>query len=229
MSIAVNVNNPAAASVSDAASGDLTSSNAGDLQSSFLTLLVAQLKNQDPTNPMDNSQLTSQLAQISTVSGIEKLNTTLGSISGQISSGQSLQASALIGHGVMIPGAAVLAGKDVDGSASTTPFGVELTQAADKATATVTDSSGKVIRTLDLGNLSAGVHTFTWDGKATDGTAVPDGAYSVAINASAAGAQLVAQPLQFALVQGVTKGSSGNLLDLGTYGTTSLDEVRQII
>ena len=86
-----------------------------------------------------------------------------------------------------------------------------------------------MVRTLDLGNLSAGVHSFTWDGAAADGAAVPDGAYSVSINATAAGAQLVAQPLQFALVQGVTRGSSGNLLDLGTYGTTTLDNVRQII
>ena len=163
MSIAVNVNDPTNTGV-NTASGSLTTSNAADLQSSFLTLLVAQLKNQDPTNPMDNSQLTSQLAQISTVSGIEKLNTSLGSISGQIDSSQSLQASSLIGHGVMIPGGSVLAGKGSDGAASTTPFGVELTQAADKATATITDSTGKVVRTLDLGNLSAGVHSFTWDG-----------------------------------------------------------------
>lgn len=231
MSIAVNVNNPTTTGVSatSTSSGDLTSSSASDLQSSFLTLLVAQLKNQDPTNPMDNSQLTSQLAQISTVSGVEKLNTTLGSISGQIDNSQSLQASSLIGHGVMIPGSVVLAGASSDGTASTTPFGVELTQAADKATATITDSSGKVIRTLDLGSQTAGVHTFTWDGTAADGSTAPDGAYSVSIAASTNGTQLVAQPLQFALVQGITKGSSGNLLDLGTYGSTTLDEVRQII
>ncbi|HEB0147936.1 TPA: flagellar hook assembly protein FlgD, partial [Serratia marcescens] len=66
--------------------------NSQDLHNSFLTLLVAQLKNQDPTNPMQNNELTSQLAQINTVQGIEKLNTTLGSISGQINSNQSLQA-----------------------------------------------------------------------------------------------------------------------------------------
>ncbi|WP_284109138.1 flagellar hook capping FlgD N-terminal domain-containing protein, partial [Escherichia coli] len=68
----------------------MTGSNAADLQGSFLTLLVAQLTNQDPTNPMQNNELTTQLAQISTVSGIEKLNTTLGSVSGQINSAQSL-------------------------------------------------------------------------------------------------------------------------------------------
>src|SRR5690606_17854922 len=134
----------------------ITGSNANDLQSSFLTLLVAQLKNQDPTNPMENNELTTQLAQISTVSGIEKLNTTLGSISGQIDNSQSLAASALIGHGVMIPGSTILAGNK-----TTTPFGVELVQSADKVTATVTDKSGAVVRTIDVGALTAGVHTFS--------------------------------------------------------------------
>lgn len=225
MSIAVTLNDQTNAGVRSASSGSsLTGNNAADLQNSFLTLLVAQLKNQDPTNPMQNNELTTQLAQISTVSGIEKLNTTLGSISGQLDNNQSLQASMLIGHGVMIPGNTVLAGKE-----STTPFGVELQQPADKVTATITDKDGRVIRTLDIGDLRAGVHTFTWDGKQTDGTQVPDGAYNVAITASNGGTQLVAQPLHFALVQGVTRGANGSLLDLGTHGTTTLDEVRQII
>ena len=141
MSIAVTTTDPTNTGVSTTSSSSLTGSNAADLQSSFLTLLVAQLKNQDPTNPMENNELTSQLAQISTVSGIEKLNTTLGSISGQIDNSQSLQASNLIGHGVMIPGTTVLAGTGSEEGAvtTTTPFGVELQQAADKVTATITD------------------------------------------------------------------------------------------
>ncbi|WP_435954244.1 flagellar hook assembly protein FlgD [Dryocola sp. BD626] len=228
MSIAVNVNDTTTngASSTSAASGNssLTGSSASDLQGSFLTLLVAQLKNQDPTNPMQNNELTTQLAQISTVSGIEKLNTTLGSVSGQLNNNQQLQASALIGHGVMIPGSKILTGKEV-----TTPFGVELQQAADKVTATITDGSGKVVRTIDIGGLSAGVHTFTWDGSMTDGTTAPDGAYNVAINASNGGTQLVAQPLNFAVVNGVTLSNGSTLLDLGTYGTSTLDQIRQII
>ncbi|MEB7541928.1 flagellar hook assembly protein FlgD [Enterobacter huaxiensis] len=233
MSIAVNMNDTSSTGVSGtSSSSSLTGSSANDLQSSFLTLLVAQLKNQDPTNPMQNNELTTQLAQISTVSGIEKLNTTLGSVSGQIDNSQSLQAANLIGHGVMIPGTTVLAGSTTtDGSTttSTTPFGVELQQAADKVTATITDSTGAVVRTIDIGELSAGVHTFTWDGSMTDGTTAPNGSYKVAISASNGSTQLVAQPLQFGLVQGVIKSSDGNKLDLGTSGTTTLDEVRQII
>ncbi|EOC0416298.1 flagellar hook assembly protein FlgD [Cronobacter malonaticus] len=226
MSVTSSINESySTSSTSSATAGSsLTGSNASDLQSSFLTLLVAQLKNQDPTNPMQNNELTTQLAQISTVSGIEKLNTTLGSISGQIDNSQSLAASALIGHGVMIPGSTILTGKD-----TTTPFGVELQQAADKVTATVTDKSGKVVRTIEIGALSAGVHTFSWDGTMSDGTKAPDGSYNVSIAASKGGTQLVAQPLNFALVNGITRSNGSNLLDLGTYGTTTLDQVRQII
>ncbi|WP_253384000.1 flagellar hook assembly protein FlgD [unidentified bacterial endosymbiont] len=233
MSIAVNMNDTANTGVARTSStNSLTGNSASDLQSSFLTLLVAQLKNQDPTNPMQNNELTTQLAQISTVSGIEKLNTTLGSVSGQIDNSQSLQAANLIGHGVMIPGTTILAGSSTtDGTTttSTTPFGVELQQAADKVTATITDSSGAVVRTIDIGALSAGVHTFTWDGSMTDGTTAANGSYKVSLSASNGSTQLVAQPLQFGLVQGVIKGSDGSKLDLGTTGTTTLDEVRQII
>ncbi|KFC83069.1 flagellar hook assembly protein FlgD [Buttiauxella agrestis] len=225
MGIAVNMNDTTTSGVNTlSGNSSITGNNAADLQSSFLTLLVAQLKNQDPTNPLQNNELTTQLAQISTVSGIEKLNTTLGSVSGQLTNNQSVQASALIGHGVMIPGSKILAGSE-----ATTPFGVELQQGADKVTATITDNTGKVVRTLDIGALSAGVHTFTWDGTATDGTTVPDGAYNVAINASNGGTQLVAQPLNFALVNGVTLSNGKTLLDLGTYGTSTLDDIRQII
>lgn len=223
MSIAVGVNEKQATTTLQSSSSS-SDTSAADLQSNFLTLLVTQLQNQDPTNPMDNSQLTSQLAQINTLSGIEKLNTTLGSISGQITSGQSLQASTLIGHGVMVNGSQVLVG-----NSTTTPFGVELGQASTATTATIKDGSGAVIQTIELGPQTAGVHTFQWDGKAADGSVAADGKYTVSISASNATGQLVAQPLNYALVNGVSSTSKGAVLDLGTMGTTTLENVRQII
>jgi len=233
MAITTSINdttdNTTIASTSSSTSTTGTSS-ADDLSNNFLTLLVAQLKNQDPTNPMDNSQLTSQLAQISTVSGIEKLNTTLGSISGQISSGSSVQASSLIGHGVMVSGSAILVGSDTDGTVSTTPFGFELESAASSVTATVSDSTGKVVKTINLGSQTAGVHSYTWDGTQDDGTKAPDGSYSFSINALNNSQQMVATPLNYALVNGVTTDSSGNTaLDLGVRGTATVDSVRQIL
>lgn len=234
MAITTSINdttdNTTITSTSSGGSSTTGASSADDLSSSFLTLLVAQLKNQDPTNPMDNSQLTSQLAQISTVSGIEKLNTTLGSISGQITSVSSVQASSLIGHGVMVSGSAILVGSDTDGTVSTTPFGFELETASDTTTATVSDSTGKVVKTISLGGQTAGVHSYTWDGTQDDGTKAPDGGYTFSINALNNGQQMVATPLNYALVNGVTTSSSGTTaLDLGVRGTASVDSVRQIL
>ncbi|HFK1201378.1 TPA: flagellar hook assembly protein FlgD [Klebsiella aerogenes] len=225
MAIAATTNESTNNAVLDSASKSSTSQ---DLHNSFLTLLVAQLKNQDPTNPMQNNELTSQLAQINTVQGIEKLNTTLGAISGQINSNQSLQASALIGHGVLVPGNNILVGSK-EGQVSTTPFGVELERASDQVTATITNANGQVVRTIEIGGLTAGVHAFTWDGSLDDGTAAPDGAYKVAINAKGNGEQLVARSLHFGMVNGVINDSNGAKLDLGLAGNASLEEVRQIL
>ncbi|THD41733.1 flagellar hook capping FlgD N-terminal domain-containing protein, partial [Pantoea sp. R102] len=119
MSLAVGIKDNLDPTVLSSSSSTGSGNSAQDLQNQFLNMLVTQLKNQDPTNPMDNSQLTTQLTQINTLSGIEKLNTTLGSISGQISTSQSLQSSTLIGHGVMVKGSQVLVG-----SGTSTPFGV---------------------------------------------------------------------------------------------------------
>lgn len=224
MAIAVGVNERLDPTVLSSSNTSGTGNNAQDLQNQFLTMLVTQLKNQDPTNPMDNSQLTTQLAQINTLSGIEKLNTTLGSISGQISTSQSLQSSTLIGHGVMVNGGQILVGKG-----TTTPFGVELASASTGASATIKDAGGNVIDTVDLGALSAGVHTFSWDGKLTDGSVAPDGKYSVAIAASNGNTQLVAQPLNYAYVNGVSTANNTTKLDLGTMGSATLDDVRQIL
>ena len=223
MGIAVGVNENLDPTVLSSSSSS-TSNSAQDLQNQFLTMLVTQLQNQDPTNPMDNSQLTTQLAQINTLSGIEKLNTTLGSISGQLTTSQSLQTSTLIGHGVMVDGSQILVG-----SGTTTPFGVELTTASTATTATIKDSSGTVVRTIDLGALSSGVHTFSWDGTLTDGSTAPDGKYTVSIAASDGTTQLVTQPLNYAYVNGVSTTDDTTKLDLGTMGSATLDEVRQIL
>ncbi|QBY42940.1 flagellar hook capping FlgD N-terminal domain-containing protein [Arsenophonus nasoniae] len=75
-----------------------------DIQNNFLTLLLTQMKNQDPTNPMQNNELTTQLAQISTVQGVEKLNETVSGLTGQLHASQALNATKLVGQGVMIAG-----------------------------------------------------------------------------------------------------------------------------
>ena len=208
-----------------------------ELQDNFLTLLIAQMKNQDPTNPMDNSQLTSQLAQINTLAGIERLNTTLGMVSGQIDDSLSVNASNMIGKGVMVPGNKILvATSDVDGSETeketiATPFGFELMRDADSVVVTIKDENGNVVREVDLGSISAGVSSFTWDGELNDGTKAPDGSYTFSINASYDGQKVSSTSLSYSVVYGVINSKVNNkvLLDLGILGSISIDEVRQIL
>ncbi|MCL2895304.1 flagellar hook assembly protein FlgD [Brenneria tiliae] len=225
MSIAISVNESTDNSKVTTTSSS-TGNSSSDLQSQFLTLLVAQLQNQDPTDPMDNTELTSQLAQISTLSGIEKLNTTLGSISGQLDTSQALQASTLIGHGVLISGNSIVVGE----SSSITPFGIELDSAASNVTVTIKDASGNAVRTVSLGEQSAGVQTYSWDGTDDSGAAVAEGSYTYTVTAtSSSGSSVVATPLKYALVYGVNTSSDGATLNLGLAGTASLSDVKQII
>lgn len=215
----VNQTNTAASAASKAKASD-------DLRTNFMTLLTTQLKNQDPTKPMENNELTSQLAQINTVSGIESLNTTMSAITNQITTGQQLQATTLIGRGVLVDGNKILVGKG-----ETTPFGIELKDAADTVNITIKNSAGDVVRTEALGPMKAGVQSYTWDGKITDGTVAPDGAYTFSIEATANGVDKKPTALNYGLVNGVSKAADGtSLLDLGgTYGQVKLADVRQVI
>ena len=208
-----------------------------ELQDNFLTLLIAQMKNQDPTNPMDNSQLTSQLAQINTLAGIERLNTTLGMVSGQIDDSLSVNASNMIGKGVMVPGNKILVatsaveGSETEKETVTTPFGFELMRDADSVVVTIKDENGNVVREVDLGSIPAGVSSFTWDGELNDGTKAPDGSYTFSINASYDGQKVSSTSLSYSVVYGVINSKVNNkvLLDLGILRSISIDEVRQIL
>ena len=99
------VNGTKSSDGSSSTSGTTNPNSPTSLQQTFLQLLVTQLQNQDPTNPMDSSQMTAQLAQINTVTGISQLNTTLTSLASQLSAGQNAQASLLIGQNVLVPAA----------------------------------------------------------------------------------------------------------------------------
>lgn len=209
------------------ATGGSAASSSADLQDSFMTLLVTQLQNQDPMNPMENAEMTSQLAQINTVTGIENLNDTLASINGQLDTSQVLQASGLIGQGVLVPGTRVLVGEE----GATTPFGVELGEAADEVRISIRNDSGAVVRTFDNFSLDAGVESFTWDGTTDDGSTAPEGAYSVSIEASSGGEPVEVTALNYALVNGVSLDPQGApLLDLGGVSEQiTLDDIRQIL
>ena len=196
---------------SSSSTSESSSSSAAELQDQFLTLLTTQLQNQDPTDPLDNSEMVTQLAQISTISSIEGVTSTLEGISSQISAAETLQASALVGNGVLIEGNSIQVASGV-----ATAFGVTLANDADSVTVTIKDSSGSVVATLDAGDMSAGTQSLYWDGVQTDGSTAADGSYTFSISASSDATAVSATALKYALVTGVTTDSSNQVaLDLG--------------
>lgn len=213
-----------ATSAQTAAAAATATSQAGITQDRFLKLLVTQMKNQDPLNPMDNAQVTSQMAQLSTVTGIDKLNATVQALSSSMASAQSLQAASMIGHAALVPGS------EIDLLKGNSDAAVELTQPADKVTVTISDSKGNVVRTLQLGAQdSAGIVGFKWDGMNDSGVAVEDGAYKFTVKATLDGKSSSPTTLSYGLVNSVSLTSAGALLNMGSLGEVGLDAVRQIL
>lgn len=126
----------------------------------FLKLLVAQMQNQDPLNPMDNAQVTSQMAQINTVDGISKLNQTVQGLNTQFSQLQALQAASLIGREVSVPGDRLAL--EGSGAAATGSGSFELAGPADNVRLEILNASGRVLSTQELGAAKAGSHAFEW-------------------------------------------------------------------
>lgn len=206
--------------------------SSAELRDNFMTLLITQLKNQDPLNPMENAEMTSQLAQINTVTGIEQLNDTLSAITGQINAGQALEATALIGKGVLVPGSRVVLGTDDQGQRLATPFGIELDQPADNVQVTVTNGSGQVVSRYDLGAVGSGVTSFSWDGAAGEAGEAVDGAYRISVQAMSGDEAIESRVLNYAVVGGVVPATdtAGVKLDLGAvYGQIGIDEIKQIL
>ncbi len=204
-------------------SRDAAKSSAVDPQDRFLKLLVTQLKNQDPLNPLDNAQLTSQLAQISTVGGIDKLNSTLKALGASLNASQTMQAAAMIGRGVLVPGSGV---NLVNGQAV---GGLELSQPADSVHVTIQDAAGNTVRTLQLGAQDAGVLPFGWDGQTDAGTAAAAGAYKFTAEAVLAGNKSTPVSLAFGMVIAIAPGAQGVTMEVGKLGSFDLSAVRQII
>lgn len=194
-----------------------------DAQNRFLTLLTTQLKNQDPLNPMDNAAVTSQLAQISTVDGVERLNKTLAELMEGQQSSEALQAAQLLGRGVLVPGKGLVLTDQ--GSLG----GFKLDEGADKVIVTITDANGLEVAKVDMGAYEAGTHSFQWDGTATDGTAAAAGAYTVSIAATRGDEKVSVTALELGQVSSVIRGPKSVDLQVGALGIFQLDEIHQIL
>ena len=200
-----------------------STSKTTDAQSNFLKLLTEQLKNQDPLSPMDNAQMTSQLAQISTVDGIEKLNTTLTAMLSGSQSSEAVQAAALVGKGVMV------SGNGLSLSSGKAYGGFELTSPADKVSVTIKDSNGLEVRKLELGDAEAGISNFAWDGLTSSGAQAVDGKYTMSVSATRGDTDLKPTALQLSTVNSVLRTSSGTVsLDVGG-SLVSLADIKQIL
>ena len=192
----------------------------------FLQLLVTQLKNQNPLDPQDNSAFVAQLAQFSSLEGITTLNSTVSGLAGNYNSSQALQASSLVGRNVIVQtNTAQLAdpSKGLTGSV-TVPSSIA------GGTVSITDSSGTVVRTIDLGSRAAGSASFTWDGKDKDGNLVKTGTYTVKANASINGTATDLATYLPATVNSVTISQTGGelMLNLSGKGTVALSKVQTI-
>jgi len=192
----------------------------------FLTLLVAQMRNQDPLNPLDNAQVTSQLAQINTVRGIEKLNASMGALVDRIGAQGALDAAGLIDRQVLAEGDSLTIGDGEDPSSLAAAF--ELPQAAEKVSMQVFDESGAVVADMPLGALDAGVHPFEWDGRNADGEALDPGTYYFQVSAMNQDGQVTAVTLAPSRVIGVTRNGNGFDLELASGAIVGRDSVRGV-
>lgn len=189
-------------------------------QSRFLTLLTTQLRNQDPMNPLENAELTSQLAQMSTVDGIERLNKIVTSLLGSVEFSEN---AAMVGRGVLVEG------KGLGLTEAGAIGGFELDSPADTVTLTVRDASGLPVASIEFANMDAGSHNYVWDGLAADGSPAAEGMYSVTMEASLGGKPVTGKTLEFGLVTSVVRGASGADLQVGALGIFKLDDIRQIL
>jgi len=203
-----------------------------DAQNQFMTLLTTQMKNQDPLNPMDNAQVTSQLAQLSTVTGINQVNASINAMNANFQASQSLQAANMIGHGVFVPGNSIALTTTTNSSGVSTTggaFGLNLPQNITGGTVKITNAAGAVVKTINLGSLPQGVQTLSWDGSTDSGGAAPVGNYSYSVTATSGTASVTPTNLEFGMVSSVSSGSQGVTLNLANnLGSAAMNSVVQI-
>lgn len=210
-----------------------TSSGTGGISlggTDFLTLMLAQLKNQDPTSPVDSNEFLSQLAELSEVQGITQLNTSFASLSNSLVSSQALQASSLLGHQALVASSTATlssAGATINGA-------VSVPQTSSDVKINISNSSGVLVQSIDLGAQSAGLADFSWNGETSSGSTAPAGTYtlSATVNGVTSGTSITT--LVSGTVESVTmgssssSGSSGLTLNVAGLGNVAFSSVQQI-
>ncbi|MEK8085463.1 flagellar hook capping FlgD N-terminal domain-containing protein [Aquabacterium sp. A3] len=208
------------ATTGSAASGASNQLNtAAEMSDRFLKLLVTQLKNQDPLNPMENAELTSQMAQINTVTGIEKLNTSMATMASSFSQMQMLQGASLVGRSVLLDGNNLVV--DEEGKAY---GGFELSSNAASVRIDILDAAGSTIDTISLTDKAAGRQGFEWE--APEGVSTKGLTFKVTANTGAA--NIEAKTLTFDAVTAVNTAGGTLTLELASGGQTPYSLVKAV-
>ncbi len=210
-----------AASTATTGAAANTANDPATAQDRFLKLLVAQLTNQDPMNPMDNAQMTSQIAQINTVTGITQLNTTVKDMASQISGMQVLQGGALVGRNVVTEGNTL----SKDATTGTAGGMFDLSGAASDVQVDVTTTGGVLLGTMKLGALDAGRHEFAWDGAGASGSQ----ALNFTVRSTNAGTAVANTALRKDTVKSVGADGGALTLTLNSGSTVAYDKVKSIL
>jgi flagellar basal-body rod modification protein FlgD len=192
----------------------------------FLTLMLAQLKNQDPTSPVDSNTFLSQLASLSEVQGITQLNTSFTAMSNSLVSGQALQASSLLGHQALVSSstATLAANGTVTGA-------VGVPQTTSAVTLDISNSAGVLVKQINLGAQSTGLANFTWNGQQGDGSQAPAGQYTLSAQVAGVGSGAAVSTYVNGTVQSVTMGGTGTTgltLNIAGLGSVPFSSVEQI-
>jgi flagellar basal-body rod modification protein FlgD len=203
------------AGLNTAAAAPATANQAGSADR-FLKLLVAQMQNQDPLNPMDNAQITSQMAQINTVNGIETLNTSVQSLESQFVQLQALQGAALVGRDVTLAGNAV----QIENGKGLGAF--DLAGPADRVKVELLDASGRVVDTIQLGAQASGRHDFEWPGAAS----AKAGDFRFRVSANSGAAAVTATTLMRDRVEAVSTDGGTLMLELARSGSVKYSDIK---
>ena len=203
-------------SVLNSTSATPQTQNAAGSADRFLKLLVTQLQNQDPLNPMDNAQITSQMAQINTVNGIATLNTTVTGLNTQFVQMQALQGASLVGHDVTVAGDGLAIQNNIGAGAFT------LAGPADHVKVEVLDTTGRVVDTLQMGAATSGTQSFTWPaGSVADGSA-----YRFRVTATSGSTKVDTELLMRDRVDAVSVNGSTLMLELQRSGNVAYGAVK---
>lgn len=207
---------------SSTASTSSDQNSAEAIQSRFITMLTAQLQAQDPLSPMDTSQMTSQMAQISTVSGITQLNQTINQLMSAQTSSQALTAANLIGHKVLT------AGNTLPLQNGAAVGAIDLAGAADTVQVDIVDGNGRTVDSLKLNNATSGLTYFSWDGTDSASNQLADGNYTFKVKALKDATAIEATAMSFQAVNAISLNQGTTQVILGDGSKVDLSKVQQV-